>query len=733
MSGYRNGKAKGGVILLRMVRHPALRAGISYEIIHESCTVLRSESGAHWIQGSAYPLIIPLLDGTRTALETGTLLESKLAPEETHYALALLERDGFIAEPVPNLSPAQAAFWYSLGVEASLAAGRIANARVAIAGFDASDPMHTELWDALSSWGLHGGEDSGLCANYQLVIAGDYLALDLDLLNRQALESGQAWMLVNPHARVAAVGPLFRPGFTACWACLAHRLRENRMTLPWPGGGTPSGSASSLVLRLAADELAKWIALGGATMLDGSLLTFDHGSLAFVRHRVARRPQCPACGNPGAPPARGPVVLRSQLKASASDGGYRVCLPEQTLAALDRHVSPITGIIGTVDQVPLAGGGILWTTHLNGPLGSAYHTQGLEGRRLSAGGKGLGPAQSRVSCLAEAIERYSICAQGDESRMTASCLELGETAVDPHQLLQFSKAQYRGRRKWNERFGDEVWVPEPCDKRTPVDWVAAWSLTRHTPRWVPAALCYLDHVSDHDGQFFRSDSNGCAAGNTIEEAILQGFLELVERDAIAIWWYNRVRRPACDLATFEDHELLAAARTLSSLSSLTVLDITTDLGIPVFAALSVSADGESIHAGFGAHPDARLALRRAVSELEQTRLRPAASVSAHSQAQLVPLPDGLKSARDYPRPESTDLRDDVVSVMDAAHRVGLEVLVVDITRPEIGFPVVRVIVPGLRHHRHRFAPGRLYQVPSDLGWLVKKVPESGLNPAFVPL
>jgi len=53
----------------------------------------------------------------------------------------------------------------------------------------------------------------------------------------------------------------------------------------------------------------------------------------------------------------------------------------------------------------------------------------------------------------------------------------------------------------------------------------------------------------------HADSNGCAAGNTLEEAIVQGFLELVERDAYAIWWYNRLQRPEVDLSQFNDSYL----------------------------------------------------------------------------------------------------------------------------------------------------------------------------------
>ena len=58
----------------------------------------------------------------------------------------------------------------------------------------------------------------------------------------------------------------------------------------------------------------------------------------------------------------------------------------------------------------------------------------------------------------------------------------------------------------------------------------------------------------------------------------------------------------------------------------------------------------------------------------------------------------------------------------------MEVLVLDQTRSEIGLPVVKVVVPGLRHFWARFAPGRLYDVPVRLGWLSRPTCEADLNP-----
>src|SRR5215470_7634731 len=64
----------------------------------------------------------------------------------------------------------------------------------------------------------------------------------------------------------------------------------------------------------------------------------------------------------------------------------------------------------------------------------------------------------------------------------------------------------------------------------------SWGLTWGEVRYLPAAFCYYDYPQPDEQTYCLACSNGCAAGNTLAEAILQGFLELVERDAVALWW-----------------------------------------------------------------------------------------------------------------------------------------------------------------------------------------------------
>lgn len=142
-----------------------------------------------------------------------------------------------------------------------------------------------------------------------------------------------------------------------------------------------------------------------------------------------------------------------------------------------------------------------------------------------------------------------------------------------------------------------------------------WSLTHRRHRLLPTSMLYFDACPDGPPDALVADSNGQAAGSSPEDALLQGFYELVERDAVALWWYNRTRHPAVDLDAFDEPWLAALRGTYRALGrELWALDVTSDLGIPVVAAVSRRTDGadradgtgraaEDILLGFGAHPD----------------------------------------------------------------------------------------------------------------------------------
>jgi len=328
-------------------------------------------------------------------------------------------------------------------------------------------------------------------------------------------------------------------------------------------------------------------------------------------------------------------------------------------------------------------------------------------------------------------------------------VQLGERAIHPDAFALFSARQYRERDQWNARGSKFERVPEPFDEEAEVDWTPVWSLSVQEFRYVPTGYCYYGYPSAPNGSLlYLADSNGNAAGNTREEAILQGFMELVERDGVALWWYNRVRRPAVDLSSFGDSRIAELVREYDKLGrELWVIDVTSDLQIPTFAAVSrnIGEPGERILVGFGAHFDPSIGLLRALTEMNQSLVvvrgfehgpdeydPPLRSwwqtATVANQPYLVPAELPPTTASDYDRTWSDDVRDDVPRCQEIVEAKGMEMLVLDQTRPDIGLPVVKVFVPGIRHFWARFAPGRLYDVPVELGWLERPLAEDELNP-----
>ena len=157
--------------------------------------------------------------------------------------------------------------------------------------------------------------------------------------------------------------------------------------------------------------------------------------------------------------------------------------------------------------------------------------------------------------MAEAFERYSGVFRADEIRKRATVAEMeaeGLEVLEPDRVLLFSDAQYEKRAEINALGNSFQIVPEPFDREQPADWSPMWAPTSDRFVWLPTGLLYYSYnkLAPHDTpnrMAYYADSNGCAAGNSREEAALQALLELVERDAVATWWYNQVQRPKVEL------------------------------------------------------------------------------------------------------------------------------------------------------------------------------------------
>jgi ribosomal protein S12 methylthiotransferase accessory factor len=725
---------------------PAFKAHLRVERLPPDGVLLDGGGERVRLRGRLYFDLARLIDGRRTVDRLLQALARRHSAAEVHYALDRLEALGFLMESEPEVPAGLAAHWHALGVSGRAARAALKASSVEVRAL--GDVPVRLVREALRAEGVRTPRRG---AALRLVLVDDYLHASLEGLNREALRTGTPWVLARPGGAGAWLGPRFVPGTTACWECLASRLRANAPPAPRAAPrGAPEGPVRAAA-HLLASAVARLLATGDDG-LAGTLVALDPARLRAEHHAVVRRPQCPACGAPGSVAAgqRRPVRLQPRPKGFTSDGGHRALGPEAMLARHQHHVSPLTGVVSLLEplpgvedeRLPVINAGLNRARRVTAPPPPGTP------RALSTG-KGATLPQARASALGEALERYCGVFQGDEARRRASLRALGPAAVEPHRLLLFSERQYRERDAWNAARPRHEHVPVPFDASPRIDWSPAWSLTHEARRYVPTAYCYYGYP-ETDAPFCGADSNGCAAGTTLEEAILQGFLELVERDAVALWWYNRVRRPRVALEGFGDPLLQQLVDAYHGLGrELHVLDLTTDLGIPAFAAVSRRTRGpERLCVGFGAHLEARLGVQRAITEMNQflplagedLRGAPAgdaqlarwlAEASLENQPHLAPADVPALGARDYPSAATRDLRDDVRGCVERARRKGLETLVLDQTRPDVGLRVVRVIVPGLRHLWPRFGPGRLYDVPVELGWLSQPTPEERLNPLGV--
>jgi ribosomal protein S12 methylthiotransferase accessory factor len=712
---------------------------------------LYSEDRKFFLYGELYCALADAIKGRgRSFADIVHGVEQDFPSGKIHEALKRLLDRRFVIPASRFSSNTAAAFWASLGLSPETAEENLQKVRVRIQAIDV--PGATELGAALSELGVRLVKRS---ADLTVTMVNDYLEDQLADLNREHLSGETSWLLVQPTGIFPLVGPVFNPGKGACWTCLAERMKRNREIKALLDRKQARCVAVSPLARdtfgqsaiqLAALEIAKAITTDFRTKLSDHIISLDLLGATIVKHYVAARPQCPTCGRKELrDPLRAPAPLKLATGGNLvmTSGGYRAISSAATVARHRKHVSPLTGVVSRLERIqadlPL---NTNWFATHN--FAARPDTIGELKAGLSGGsfGKGSTADQGEASALMEAIERYSGSFQGDEIRVIRRFTDFAAgDAILPNDVRLFSDAQYR--EMWPPtNFPDLVPATLLFDPSIEIEWSPVWSLRDERFKYLPTGLLYFFYKGP--GGEIPADSNGCAAGNTLEEAIVQGFLELVERDAYAIWWYNRLQRPGLDLSQFDDAYVRDLQIQLAETGRrLWVLDITSDLGIPSFVAVTHWTENsrEQIEFGSGAHFDTRVAVLRAMTELNQflsIGLMGGRDTGKwgfdDNELRLGDNPYLAPSGNQLSRPNFSsefgrlDKHEQVMACVRLAKRQGLDLLVLDQTRPDIEVPVVRVIVPGLRHFYRRFAPGRLYDVPLKLGLRDRPLSEDELNP-----
>ncbi|WP_437792885.1 YcaO-like family protein [Sorangium sp. So ce693] len=254
-------------------------------------------------------------------------------------------------------------------------------------------------------------------------------------------------------------------------------------------------------------------------------------------------------------------------------------------------------------------------------------------------------------------------------------------------------------------------------------WVAGLDLVTGAPTWVPFEVVHTDYALPllaASGAFVMS-SNGLASGNHPLEAVSHAICELIERDAATLWRLSgpeTQRRTRIDLSTVDEPGCRALLEQVDRADVIPFLwEITSDIGVPAFCCTLVDR-APNLHRpiapmiGFGCHPSRDVALLRAITEAAQSRLTVVTGVRDDVRARGNGPDDDLRAASrfleehageppqrsfdDAPDYAGETFDDDVTWEIERLRTVGLnQIVAVDLTRPELEIPVVRVIIPGL--------------------------------------
>jgi ribosomal protein S12 methylthiotransferase accessory factor YcaO len=368
------------------------------------------------------------------------------------------------------------------------------------------------------------------------------------------------------------------------------------------------------------------------------------------------------------------------------------------------------------------------------------------------GGKGTTKSHAKASALMEAIERYSSLSSSYAGTFVqGSYLQLSQSynkVLHPAEVVEPVDQEYN-------------------DEEDMMDFLPGFDLLTNEEVLVPAEIALYRHSPEHavSCAFTHSHTNGLASGNVVEEAICHALCEVIERDAVSIadlcascipynildTMINSLKKEerygnlltkipvenifVDDASIFPDVDISEIAgefepirclvkRFTDSGVPLLIKDITQkDIGIPTILASSpewITHDYGYFAKGYGTHPDARIALIRAITELSQTR---AANIQGarddlkkiqykeddeiekrkwQFMPALSPLAGQINSTKsiiefsEIRTSINEDIKDDIKLILHSLNKARLKrAIIVDLTNPSIGIPVIRAIVPGL--------------------------------------
>ncbi len=318
-------------------------------------------------------------------------------------------------------------------------------------------------------------------------------------------------------------------------------------------------------------------------------------------------------------------------------------------------------------------------------------------------GKGSTPEQSRASACMELAERYSFFSfmQHPDNFLVgdyAAMINQGYPVLDQKVLLESVHDA-----------GLTVDVFDRLLRGLPMQWTWATRLSDNASILIPFSWFYA-----------INEFNGPSAGNTFEEAVLQGVSELIERHVCALVSRDNMQTPAIDLTSVVEpvaRELLD--KFASQGIEVYLNDFTLDTGIPTVAALAwdpkTFPEKSEIVYTAGTTPDPNKALIRALTETAQ--LAGDFETGSNYVASGLPKPLSLEEVDHVVNPGKTITLDNMACLADddmlveierylqaVRTNMGTDIYLIDTMHPLLQIPAVYTIIPGA-HFRERAMGG----------------------------
>ena len=416
-------------------------------------------------------------------------------------------------------------------------------------------------------------------------------------------------------------------------------------------------------------------------------------------------------------------------------------------AELRSFVSPRVGIVTAleecmidVDEPPLV--------RIACELAAGDELIGVDlGPAHNVGGSGMSRAYAVGAAVGEAVERYSASFVPRERLVHATAAELGSRAADPSSFSLFAQSQYSRPGFRYSRFTKETRLP----------WIDGIDLETGESAWIPAELVFLADLGPVAGtRVGYATSSGLACSASADEALERALLELLERDAFMIAWWQRRSPPHLDWRSHPWMQAIDRRYFRPTALTYAALDLSSVHGLPIVAAV-VRAPGSGAALGVGAAANASVeqAWWRALAEAfasrsacRKLRLLEPERRYADDGSDVISFDDHIRFYADDERAEQasflwsgeetrpvdavgplpTDAGERYAELLARIGRAGSRAFAVDLTAPDVaaaGLHVIRAVAPGLcpldAEHNSRFLGSRRLLCPSEKDTLTGRV------------